>query len=670
MNILEHITNFTNTNFITTMKKKLMMVAVLLGALSLGACVDDNESASVTAVREAKAAQLNSIAAMNNAEAEAKLIYAEAEAQLKAAEAALQQALADKVAAEAKIKELEAQMAEDAYDAELAARLAQAEQERLTAEAAIARINGELQYYQMDLERRIAELQKELLQAQMDLQNKQDDIASQEMARLNKLAKNYSTLLYSVTEEKQSLAQLEAGKLALEAELADWQVEKEQSIAENNATIAFIDQQIALYKEYTNYTENLDALQQDKNLKEAQRDQLADKKNALYKTYNEALNAREDDEKLAEMLNAINEHELMALYNNRWSNDYIYPGPGAYIYFGNYCPIQNFDNENVDAFAGTKEEYGTYFLPAYTLEVEAQDLRQLDLLVKDAIAALDIKTLEENINAAETGTKALWEAAKKATTDAKSAWDAKPEDADLEEAYRQALSAEEFAKWQYNYSVDQLEEAEANKEKVETLYNLVKSSTADLEKAVADYNAAVLEAAAPELDAYCAWKDGEEAYNELDAEIAAINAVLYGQGEEQITLIEYIQNQLGENIYLSYYNNIYVDVFDLNNGWSNYQTGIWINMWSTFVTTNAGELDGAINIQNLIDALETQKETLLAANEDYSAATTKEELIEKKQAEIDGKKAIVNILDIQLAQAKAALDAAIAEYDTEEAPAA
>ena len=85
------------------MKKKLMMVAVLLGALSLGACVDDNESASVTAVREAKAKQLESIAAMNNAEAEAKLIYAQAEAQLKAAEAALQQALADKVAAEAKI---------------------------------------------------------------------------------------------------------------------------------------------------------------------------------------------------------------------------------------------------------------------------------------------------------------------------------------------------------------------------------------------------------------------------------------------------------------------------------------------------------------------------------------------------------------------------------------
>ena len=43
------------------MKKKLMMVAVLLGALSLGACVDNDESASVEAVRNAKAEQLKGL---------------------------------------------------------------------------------------------------------------------------------------------------------------------------------------------------------------------------------------------------------------------------------------------------------------------------------------------------------------------------------------------------------------------------------------------------------------------------------------------------------------------------------------------------------------------------------------------------------------------------------
>ena len=83
------------------MKKKLMMVAVLLGALTLGACVDDNESQSVTKVRDAKAAQLNALAAKANAEAEAETIRANAEAALKAAETAYKQAMADKEAAEA-----------------------------------------------------------------------------------------------------------------------------------------------------------------------------------------------------------------------------------------------------------------------------------------------------------------------------------------------------------------------------------------------------------------------------------------------------------------------------------------------------------------------------------------------------------------------------------------
>lgn len=36
------------------MKKKIMMVAAILGALTLGSCVDDNESQSVTDVRNAK----------------------------------------------------------------------------------------------------------------------------------------------------------------------------------------------------------------------------------------------------------------------------------------------------------------------------------------------------------------------------------------------------------------------------------------------------------------------------------------------------------------------------------------------------------------------------------------------------------------------------------------
>lgn len=76
------------------MKKKFMMAAVLLGALTLGSCVDDNESASVTAIREAKAAQLSALANYQQAQADAEVILANAEAKVKEADAAYQAALA------------------------------------------------------------------------------------------------------------------------------------------------------------------------------------------------------------------------------------------------------------------------------------------------------------------------------------------------------------------------------------------------------------------------------------------------------------------------------------------------------------------------------------------------------------------------------------------------
>lgn len=74
------------------MKKKFIAVSVLICALALGSttltsCVDDNESASVTAIRDAKAAQLNALANYQQAQADAEKIISEAKAAIKNAEA-------------------------------------------------------------------------------------------------------------------------------------------------------------------------------------------------------------------------------------------------------------------------------------------------------------------------------------------------------------------------------------------------------------------------------------------------------------------------------------------------------------------------------------------------------------------------------------------------------
>ena len=68
------------------MKGKFMMGAACL-ALLLGSCVKNEESQSVTNIRDAKAEQLKSVAALNTATAEATKTLAEADAALKLAQA-------------------------------------------------------------------------------------------------------------------------------------------------------------------------------------------------------------------------------------------------------------------------------------------------------------------------------------------------------------------------------------------------------------------------------------------------------------------------------------------------------------------------------------------------------------------------------------------------------
>lgn len=74
------------------MRKKFIAVYALMAVLALGSttltsCVDDNESASVTAIRDAKAAQLNALANYQQAQADAEKIISEAKAAIKNAEA-------------------------------------------------------------------------------------------------------------------------------------------------------------------------------------------------------------------------------------------------------------------------------------------------------------------------------------------------------------------------------------------------------------------------------------------------------------------------------------------------------------------------------------------------------------------------------------------------------
>lgn len=206
------------------MNKKLVFGAVLLGAMTLTSCVDDTESASVTAIRQAKAEQLQSLADLNKANADAALIQANAykaaqeaiaaynealktEAQ---ARAAYQQAMADYQAAQTEIAKDEARQRAEQAAVTLETSKAQLENEKKRLAALDAQYEREL--YDNMLKALEA---KEAYEAAI----KTEDQKTQ--AKLLALLENYQTendkllnLRSTLNTWKMQLAKLEAGLIS------------------------------------------------------------------------------------------------------------------------------------------------------------------------------------------------------------------------------------------------------------------------------------------------------------------------------------------------------------------------------------------------------------------------------------------------------------------------
>ena len=218
------------------MKKKLMMVAVLLGALSLGACVDNDESASVEAVRNAKAEQLKGAAALANAQAEAETIRANAEAKLKEAEAAYQDAKteADKAKWAAKLTVIQAEAARD---------IAKAQKAQKDAEMAIITnqdqwINNTLWGNYSDASDKLISLNGQLINATADeIALKAGVVSAQKAAE--KIAVEKNQYIARQTERKDQLSKLSSiasDRAALEKKFETLRVEQTELTAAKGKT--------------------------------------------------------------------------------------------------------------------------------------------------------------------------------------------------------------------------------------------------------------------------------------------------------------------------------------------------------------------------------------------------------------------------------------------------
>lgn len=184
------------------MKKKLMMVAVLLGALSLGACVDDNESQSVTDLRGAKAEQLRAAAELDRAKAAAEEVLAAAQADFLAAKAEFERA--------------------------------QAAESEQRAEEAAARFAIEIQQLEAKLQLTLLDLQNRIADAEREIVNDQN-------TQINTLFAAYKTAMNDLIWYNSELSKTQASIAYLEAG-----VEYAKSYAATQVT--YYTQQIASYE--------------------------------------------------------------------------------------------------------------------------------------------------------------------------------------------------------------------------------------------------------------------------------------------------------------------------------------------------------------------------------------------------------------------------------------
>jgi len=206
------------------MKQKLLLGALLLGALTLNSCVDDTESASVTAVRQAKAEQLKALGESEKIQAEAAKIQAEADAAYKNAMAEYQKALAD-------------------------AKNVQTEKDRVEAELAIKRAQAEIERIAEENELKILQLKYQIQQAQNNLQTAINNAAADKRNELTILFNEYRDASLKLSDDQSSLAGYKQTLSYYQADLISLQKAREQSIKWENDQIESYEEQIAEWEE-------------------------------------------------------------------------------------------------------------------------------------------------------------------------------------------------------------------------------------------------------------------------------------------------------------------------------------------------------------------------------------------------------------------------------------
>ena len=609
------------------MRKKLFAMYALVGAFIASpiftSCVDDTESASVTAIRDAKTAELKSIAALKKAEAQAEATLAAAEIALKNAEAEAQVVAAKLAEAEAALKETENEEAAIALMVQ-----------KKEAEKELAAIQAEMEQQEIAIQVALLDAQADLLTAKKELDKATQDYSAEEKAELQALAEKYTDAVYNLMNAKKSLIYMESTLAMYETGFADAKQGLEKTIADYNKTIGYYKIKIAQYKQYVNYTEDIDALKKEHTEALAASNLAYDKYFAANNAYWDAYN-NVDNEKIDELFQAIQDDAFFRFTEKR---EFYDAESESWIRFNQYdmdlaIAIERGDNwewilgndpddpdvENDYQEESTEyeylEDYTEYFGNSISYDFEyKRDIRKTELVFAqymDPIKA-DIKTAEDAIKADKTALAT----AETAATAAKKAWDEAAEADKPAKKIEYQATIDEVTRLQNAIKVNEDNIEDWNKElaiwtgALDMLKN-VETLDAALQAKIKAYNDAVVAEYAPVVEAWKAQIDADIVYTEAFAAFEALDDLLDGAND--------------------------IDT--------------WIKNCESNIETYEGYIEEA--------------KKLMSGKYRYGEELSYEELIAYQKALIEAQKAIVAAKEVALKDAKAALDAAMpAEEET------
>lgn len=241
---------------------------MMVGALVLASCVKNQESQSVTDVRNARADEIKSQAELNRANAEAAVMLAKAQAAIAAAQAELLEAQQAIVEAEAAKMRAEAELA--AVEVEIAKVKLEGERVKLQAqkaelEALIAKYEADIAKYAVKKEKALNELAKAEMQAEIDEITMQKKLIDEQTAlmkaaaafgiekelEVNALWALYSDAVVKLNKaqtdyihKQVQLAMLEAGEDTAMDILADKIAEKQIEVETQELLIAELESRV------------------------------------------------------------------------------------------------------------------------------------------------------------------------------------------------------------------------------------------------------------------------------------------------------------------------------------------------------------------------------------------------------------------------------------------